>query len=190
VNEFVAECRSEWRRLGVADPAADEMAADLAADLAEAESEGVPLEEVLGSAAFDPRSFAAAWAAERGLVRRAESPERGLLRKSLSAALAAFALLAVVGAVVVIVAPRSDEGRLSLPARFPAPTARPVIVVPQEAPLRIWVTSPNLSDDSGIDTRTVGWILLAVGLAGAVPLTVSRLWLGGGWPHRRTPTFG
>jgi len=40
VNEFVEECRREWRRLGVPDPIANEMAADLTADIEEAEAEG------------------------------------------------------------------------------------------------------------------------------------------------------
>ena len=31
MNEFIEECRREWRRLGVPDPIANEMAADLAA---------------------------------------------------------------------------------------------------------------------------------------------------------------
>jgi hypothetical protein len=44
------------------------MAADLEADLKEAEAEGASAEEVLGSGAFDPRSFAASWAAERGVA--------------------------------------------------------------------------------------------------------------------------
>ena len=48
MNEFVEECRREWRRLGVPDPVANEMAADLAADLEEAEAEGCSAEEVLG----------------------------------------------------------------------------------------------------------------------------------------------
>jgi hypothetical protein len=29
MSEFVEQCRREWRRLGVADPLAEEMAADL-----------------------------------------------------------------------------------------------------------------------------------------------------------------
>ena len=59
ISDFVEQCRQEWRRLGVPDPLADEMAADLASDLGEAEAEGVSAEELLGSSAFDPRSFAA-----------------------------------------------------------------------------------------------------------------------------------
>ena len=82
MNEFVEECRREWQRLGVPEPVANEMAADLAADLEEAEAEGVPAEEVLGSGAFDPRSFAAAWAAERGVIGQSPPSERGLPRRS------------------------------------------------------------------------------------------------------------
>src|SRR5207244_4871854 len=76
---------------------------------------GAPAEEVLGSGAFDPRSFAAAWAAERGLVGQPGLPgRRGLLRRSrLPAAIAAaFALVAVVGAVLVV--PASSSGPRSL----------------------------------------------------------------------------
>jgi hypothetical protein len=40
VNEFVDECRREWKRLGVPDPVADELAGELRADLDEGESEG------------------------------------------------------------------------------------------------------------------------------------------------------
>jgi hypothetical protein len=69
VSEFVEECLREWKRLRVPDPVANEMAADLAADLKEAEAEGRSAEEVLGSGAFDPKTFAASWAAERGVMR-------------------------------------------------------------------------------------------------------------------------
>ena len=68
MSDFVEQCRREWRRLKVPDPLADEMAADLASDLKEAEAEGVAAEELLGSSASDPRSFAASWAAERGII--------------------------------------------------------------------------------------------------------------------------
>jgi hypothetical protein len=68
VNEFVEECRREWRRLGVSDPIANEMAADLTADIEEAESEGGSAEDVLGNSAFDPRRFAGSWAVARGVT--------------------------------------------------------------------------------------------------------------------------
>ena len=46
MSDFVEQCRSEWRRLGVPDPLAEEMAADLASDLSDAEAEGVSAEEL------------------------------------------------------------------------------------------------------------------------------------------------
>src|SRR5438128_11349072 len=76
VKDFVEECRREWKRLRVPDPVANEMAADLAADLEEAEAEGVSPEELLGSGASDPRSFAASWAAARGVGQRSPASER------------------------------------------------------------------------------------------------------------------
>jgi len=76
VIEFVEECRQEWKRLRVPDPVANEMAADLEADLKEAEAEGASAEEVLGSGAFDPRSFAASWAAARRAPGSAVSSRR------------------------------------------------------------------------------------------------------------------
>lgn len=68
MSGFVDKCRKEWRRLGVPEDVANEMAADLAADLAEAETEGVSAEHVLGDAVFDARSFAASWAEARGVI--------------------------------------------------------------------------------------------------------------------------
>src|SRR5438046_4874025 len=70
VNDFVEECRREWKRLRVPDPVANDMAAELAVDLEEAAAEGMPPEDLLGIGASDPRSFARAWAAERGVASR------------------------------------------------------------------------------------------------------------------------
>jgi hypothetical protein len=67
VNEFVEECRREWRRLGVPDPIANEMAADLTAAIEEAEAEGGSAEDVLGNSVFEPQRFAASWAGARGV---------------------------------------------------------------------------------------------------------------------------
>jgi hypothetical protein len=44
------------------------MATELASDLSEAEAEGVSAQEFFGRSAFDPPSFAATWAAERGIT--------------------------------------------------------------------------------------------------------------------------
>src|SRR5262249_22785541 len=80
MSEFVEQCRREWRRLGAADPVAEEMAADLASDLAEAEAEGVSVADYLGASASDPRSFAASWASERGIIPTPPGLEQGRRR--------------------------------------------------------------------------------------------------------------
>lgn len=98
---FVKECRREWRRLGVPDAIANEMAADLTADLEEAEAEGASIEEVLGSSAFDPRSFAASWAAERGVSQPPAALPRTPRRWAAPATLAPLAVLASVVVVLI-----------------------------------------------------------------------------------------
>jgi hypothetical protein len=97
MSDFVEQCRREWRRLGVPDPLAEEMAVDLASDLREAEAEGVSAEEFLGSSAFDPRSFAASWAAERGII--PVPPSRGNARRR-PLVLVAFTALAAIALIV------------------------------------------------------------------------------------------
>ena len=97
MNEFVEQCRQEWRRLGVADPLAEEMAADLASDLTDAEADGVSAEDLLGSSILDPRSFATSWAAERGVI--PEPPSRGNARRR-PLVLAAFIALAAITLIV------------------------------------------------------------------------------------------
>lgn len=186
MNEFVEECRSEWKRLGVPDPVADEMAADLAADLEEAEAEGASAEDVLGTGAFDARSFAAAWAAERGVSRR---PRNGLPRRSrVPAAIGTFALIiAIVGAALVILASPSGPRKRAVWVAVspPPPTASMVVVTPQEVRVDVPVDTTGSRDD----TRTVGSVLLIVGLAGFVPLTLFWLWVGSGSRPRRRPAY-
>jgi hypothetical protein len=177
VNEFVEECRREWNRLGVPEQIANEMAADLAADLEEAEAEGVPAEEVLGTGAFDPRAFAAAWAAERGVVGRRRN---GLLRRSrVPAALGTFAVvMAIVGAALLILAspagPGPRKGAVWVAVSSPPPRVAPVVISPEEVSLDV----ATGTSDSGDATRTIGSVLLIVGLAGVLPLTMFRLWAG------------
>lgn len=62
----IEECKRTWRRLGVPRPVAEEMAVDLESDLEAAAPEGLSPAAVIGA---DVRSFAAAWATERGVVR-------------------------------------------------------------------------------------------------------------------------
>jgi hypothetical protein len=102
MSKFVEECRREWKRLGVPYAVAEEMAVDLEADLQEAESDGASVEEVLGRGAFDPRSFAASWAAERGVI--PPSPVTGNLTRKpfMRAAIVLLALVTVIGAALVI----------------------------------------------------------------------------------------
>lgn len=138
MSEFVEQCRREWRRLGVADPLAEEMAADLASDLDEAEAEGVSAADYLGASASDPRSFAASWASARGIVATPPGPERGRRRPSALVAFTALAAIAVIVATlllatgepkVALVTTRAPHPRLNLPPavhRVQAAAAAPV----------------------------------------------------------------
>jgi Uncharacterized protein conserved in bacteria len=125
VSEFIEECRREWKRLGVPSSVANEMAADLAADLQEADDEGVSPEEVLGSGAFDPQSFAASWAAERGVVDHPRSRSR--IRKALLLAALALVLAAGVGLVAARLVSDSDSDS-GAPASGPTAPAVSVTV--------------------------------------------------------------
>jgi hypothetical protein len=106
VSAYVEECRREWRRLGVPDLLADEMAADLEADLAEAQTDGVAADEILGES--DPRRFAAAWASERGLVSEAAPKQKSRKRFwiVLAVGLVLVGFLAGVAGVVAFAKPR------------------------------------------------------------------------------------
>jgi hypothetical protein len=96
VSEFVEQCRREWKRLGVSDPLAEEMATDLASDLNEAEADGVSVEELLGSSAFDPATFAATWAAERGVIPpQAPVKSQSILRRPLTLGVSAVLVFVV-----------------------------------------------------------------------------------------------
>jgi hypothetical protein len=155
VNDFVEQCRREWRRLGVSRRVADDMAAELDADLLEAERDGLEADEVVG---VDPRSFAASWAAERGVIRR-----RPVRRSRITTAIAAFAPVVVIGAVLMA---------------LPAPSAgvlhgRTIEATPQKTVFTITATSPS----SGVDAGSIGAILLGIGLAGLVPAALAARWI-------------
>jgi hypothetical protein len=149
MSDFVEQCRSEWKRLAVPDPLAEEMAADLASDLRDAEAEGVSAEEYLGSSVFDPRSFAASWAAERGVI--PVPPSRGNARRR-PLILVAFTALAAIALVVTalllltgkptvsVVASRAASSHLSspTPAPFGPPGAsRQVLYTSASAPVEL-----------------------------------------------------
>jgi hypothetical protein len=183
VSEFVDECRREWTRLRVPDPVANEMAADLAADLKEAEAEGASAEEVLGSGAFDARSFAASWAAERGLIPPTTpvpvvQGSRVRRRSRLLAAAVVFVLVALLGAALVTVRSGSEQ-RLAVTPVGPLPRAGgPTLVIPAPGllapfgPLRREVTPAGVLaghvDRADFAVRTGGLIFLFIGIVGLI----------------------
>jgi hypothetical protein len=180
VNDFVEKCRREWKRLGVPDPVADEMATDLAADLGEAAAEGASPEEVLGTGAHDARSFAAAWASERGVIPAAVPPRK--LRAP--AAIAVFALVAAVGLVLVAVESSSGSARLAVapaPARVafvPLPRLQRGVVV--RIPRFRLMLPPRaarvVAVELGRPRRALWWIgltALLVGVAGTIVSTAA-----------------
>src|SRR5262249_14516636 len=112
MSDFVEQCRREWKRLGVPDPLAEEMAADLTSDLREAEAEGVSAEDLLGEVASDPRTFAASWAGERGII--PEPPGQGHARRK-PPVLVAFTALAAFALIVAAVLLATGEPKVSLP---------------------------------------------------------------------------
>ena len=161
MSEFVEQCRREWTRLGVADPLAEEMAADLASDLEEAEAEGVSAADYLGASASDPRSFAASWASERGIIPGPSGREKGGRRPR---ALVAFTALAAIAAIVASLLLATGEPKLSLARTTPPPGAsRTVVSTSAAAPIE--------------------WILLFVALA-ALGFS-AWLWLR--WRRSRPP---
>jgi hypothetical protein len=170
VNEFVEECRREWKRLRVPDPVANEMAADLEADLKEAEAEGASAEEVLGSGAFDPRSFAASWAAERGVaepLRLTEGPPpmagwTPIWRTRTLAALTISGLIAIIGAALALHRIGSSQ------AIAASPFVRQVPIPPAPAGMRVF---PLQLVGPGGYAAVFGLVLLLAGLAG-LALTV------------------
>lgn len=170
MSEFVEQCRREWRRLGVADALADEMAADLASDLADAEAEGVSVEEVLGSSASDPRSFAASWAAERGII---PAPGRRSGRRR-PRFLVAFTVLAAIALVVAALLLATGEPRVSLvSSRHPPHLAPPAgAVVPPGSARSVVSTSA---------AAPIEWILLLL----AIAALAFAAWLWSSWARAR-----
>ena len=175
MSDFVDQCRQEWRRLGVADPLADEMAADLASDLGEAEAEGVSAEELLGSSAFDPRSFAASWAAERGIIPAPPGRGSGRRRPLVLVAFTALAALTLIVAALLLltgqpkvslVATRAGHAHVFRPpvAPFPPVTSRQVLQANTSAPIE--------------------WILLFL----AIVALGFAVWLWSNWGRSRPPS--
>ncbi len=173
MSDFVEQCRAEWRRLGVPDPLAEEMAADLASDLSDAEAEGVSAEEFLGSTVFDPRSFAASWAAERGVI--PEPPGRGNARRRplVLAAFTTLAAIALIGAALLLL---TGNPKVTLKTSGPAPhlSSPPAGSVGPGGQVLI---GKNLS-------APVEWILLLF----AIVALGFAAWLWSRWGRSRPPT--
>ena len=182
MNRFVQECRREWKRLRVPDAIANEMAADLSADLAEAEAEGASPEDVLGDAVFDAQSFAASWAAERGVVAPPQADAgRGRPATPLLLAGAVMLVTVLVGAVLVVSELRLDRGttrhrsvgralqRIQTAGLGPIHIfgpARPSSSFPRSSRLPV-PPGPFFVGGHVDDVEHAGWILLLVGLVGS-----------------------
>lgn len=180
MNQFVDECRREWKRLRVPDLVADEMAVDLSADLEEAEVEGVSAVDLLGGAGAEPRSFAAAWAAERGVIPSAPLAAR-LQRSLVPVAMAALTIVAAVGAALVIFASPHAAAHIAtmpVPPLSPYPTKSEVATqawVVAKAHGRFLVAFPP-ARAGGVDIHRVGSILLIVGIVGVILSTPLLFW--------------
>ena len=153
MNEFVEQCRREWKRLGVADPLAEEMAADLASDLDEAEAEGVSAADYLGASAMDPRSFAASWASERGIIPKPPGPEQG---RRTPRALVAFTAVAAITVIVAALLLATGEPKVALTATR---TTSPHLPVPPAHP------AGTVHRVQAAAAAPVEWILLVVAMA-------------------------
>jgi hypothetical protein len=178
------------------------MAADLEADLEEAEADGVSAEEVLGSGAFDPHAFAAAWAAERGVV---QPPPNGQTHRRQSrnapavAAIVSFALIAILGGALAVFAGPPGSDRVAVASIFPQrqgvigpprlgavpPRLR---VIPMPSPGSGARVFPVAVRGSGVNLRPIGLLLMIVGIVG---LIVSILYWSpgrGNWSRPRAVT--
>jgi hypothetical protein len=174
MSEFVEQCRREWRRLGVADPQAEEMAADLASDLKEAEADGVSAAEYLGTSAADPRSFAASWATERGLVQPPSGRDMGRRRPF---ALVAFTVLAALAVIVSALLLATGEPKVVLTTtrtRLHIPSSPGTAALPPGTVHRVQASA----------AAPIEWILLFV----AIAALVFSAWLWLRWNRARPLT--
>jgi hypothetical protein len=171
------------------------MAADLAADLKEAQAEGASAEEVLGSAASDPRSFAASWAAERAVIPQPRLTGRLSRRSLVLTATAALTVVTTIGAALVIFASphaSASETAIRVPAELRGPRAPAGWPISREAPspaytgarvpIGVWVQHDGRgvllaqTDSSGVEINKVGSILLIVGIVGVLPAMLLLFW--------------
>jgi hypothetical protein len=182
VNEFIEECRREWRRIGVPDPIANEMAADLTADIEEAESEGGTAEDVLGNSAFDPRHFARSWAVAQGVSPPATPIPTQRRWPVLVLGLTGCAALLTLAAAVLAGGRQSAASAVSIrrfvggPRSFHLLPGGPVLV-------------QRFQNFGGIPLLAVAFLLLAVAVLGiGIALVCGSRWNGGRigpWEIRR-----
>jgi hypothetical protein len=183
VNEFIEECRKEWRRLGVPDPIANEMAADLTADIDEAESEGGSAEDVLGNSLFDPQRFAASWAGARGVTSPptpipGESPRR---RWVVAAMLAVFAFLAL-GALLLAIGRHSASAAVSVRRILGPGSVHWFGPSPAAPPVRYFVPGPFFAVGHSQGLAIIAAVVLLVGI---VALGLAVLYLAP-WTRRNS----
>lgn len=155
MSEFVEQCRQEWKRLGVPDSLAEEMQADLASDLEAAEADGVSATEYLGRSATEPRTFAAAWASERGVIPAPPGRQDSRHRPLPLVALAAIAAITVIVAALLLA---TGEPKVALKASRTAPPHLPLPAVRPSLPAG---TSHQVQAAAA---APVEWILLVVAL--------------------------
>ena len=172
MSDFVEQCRREWRRLGVPDALAEVMAADLASDLGEAEAEGVSAEDLLGGVASDPRSFAASWAGERGII--PEPSSQGHARRK-PPALVAFTALAAIALIVAAVLLLTGEPKVVLKTTRTGP--------PHVSALPGITSLPPGHQVQASAAAPVEWILLFL----AVAALGFAVWLWSRWSRSRPP---
>jgi hypothetical protein len=176
MSDFVEQCRREWRRLGVPDPLAEEMATDLASDLREAEADGVSAEELLGSSAFDPRSFAASWAAERGII--PVPPSRGNARRR-PLVLVAFTALALSALIVAGLLLLTGQPKVAVVASRTTPPHFPTPPAPSSVPHGPGGVILHTSASTPVE-----WILLFL----AIVALGFAAWLWSNWGRSRPPS--
>ncbi|MGZ4335375.1 MAG: hypothetical protein ACXVRJ_14040 [Gaiellaceae bacterium] len=175
MSDFVEQCRREWKRLRVPDPIAEEMAADLASDLKEAEAEGVSAEELLGSSVFHPRSFAASWAAERGII--PSPPSRGNARRR-PLVLVAFTAVAAITLIVAALLLLTGQPRVAVVTSGTRPH------LPSSPAGSVVPPGPGRQVLPGNTSAPVEWILLLL----AIVALGFAAWLWSNWSRSRPPT--
>jgi len=196
MRPFVEDCLREWKRLGVADPVANEMAADLEVDIAEAEADGGSAEDVLGIEAFDAPAFARSWAAARGVIPESQAapaaPAPSPFRRWYPVAGIAVCLLVAAFGLLLLVAQ---------PTRHVTVTAQAAFLIPRGAgvPPRLRFVSPGFRKgfppghavvvppaNPGPNLDIAGALFLVVGLGGAAAFGAVLVRRRGGGPAAAT----